>query len=79
MNFSLPKNASFYVDLVNVIDPFASNHEEENSENYEMPSNSTSTSVLTLFSKYDAIELGRVVGTKRASHMIKKKGKSAFN
>ena len=65
--YSLPEYAHFYPELVNILGDVP---ETENKT-------SKQTSCLVLTTKYEKMALDRIVGVKRANHMLKS-GKSTF-
>ena len=64
--YSLPEYAHFYPELVNTLGDVP-----------ETDKTSHQTSCLVLATKYEKMALDRIVGVKRANHMLKS-GKSTF-
>jgi len=64
--FGLPEYADFYPNVVNMLSNDVADEEDEDGDITRMP-----MSCLSLFTKFDAHQLQRVVGTSHTENMIK--------
>jgi U3 small nucleolar RNA-associated protein 25 len=71
--FGLPEYAEFYPSVVNMLNGGSSHNENEDDG-----ISSTQMSCLSLFTKFDAHQLERIVGASNSERMIKQSGKSSF-
>jgi len=63
--YSLPENANFYPELVNLLEEGGGGGEREGGWGV-----GGMTSVFAMFTRFEALALERIVGTTRAKHML---------
>jgi U3 small nucleolar RNA-associated protein 25 len=67
----LPENAQFYPELLNMLTDVQSHANDETADIDSSP-----VSCLNLFTKYEAQNLERIVGTKHSERMVKSEKKT---